>query len=43
MARFSSIGLPDFTEPVIKAIERKLEYKKMHGNRLSNKALATMQ
>ncbi|MEP2057449.1 MAG: glutathione synthetase [Maribacter litoralis] len=39
---FSEIDLPDFTDTVIKAIERKLEYKKMHGNQLSNKVLATM-
>ena len=43
LSKFDSIGLPDFTEPVIKAIERKLTYKKMHGNHLSNKVLATMQ
>lgn len=40
---FDSIDMPDFTQPVIKAIERKLEYKKMHGSRISNKDLATMQ
>lgn len=39
---FSDIGLPDFTDAIIKAIERKIAYKKMHGNRISNKALATM-
>lgn len=40
---FGSIGLPDFTQPVIQAIERKLKYKKMHGGQISNKVLATMQ
>ncbi len=40
--RFAHIDLPDFTEPVIRAIERKLEYKRMHGGRISNKALATL-
>ncbi|PKA98968.1 glutathione synthase [Flavobacteriaceae bacterium MAR_2009_75] len=39
---FCEIDLPDFTDAVIEAIERKLEYKKMHGNHLSNKVLATM-
>ena len=43
LSKFSSIGLPDFTVPVIRAIERKLTYKKMHGSHLSNKVLATMQ
>ncbi len=37
-----SIGLPDFTETVIKSIERKVEYKKLYKNNLSNKMLATM-
>ena len=42
LSKFHRIGLPDFTEPVIKAIERKLTYKKMHGHHISNRALATM-
>lgn len=37
-----AIGLPDFTETVIKAIERKIEYKKLYKNSLSNRELATM-
>ncbi len=37
-----SIGLPNFTTTVIKAIERKIEYKKLYKNKLSNKVLATM-
>ena len=43
LSKFNSIGLPDFTETVIQAIERKLEYKKMHGSQIPNKVLATMQ
>ncbi|MEQ5789431.1 glutathione synthase [Muricauda sp. NFXS6] len=43
LAKFNKIGLPDFTQTVIRAIERKLEFKKMHGNHISNKTLATMQ
>jgi glutathione synthase len=37
-----AIGLPDFTTTVIKAIERKMEYKKLYHNTLENKILATM-
>lgn len=37
-----AIGLPDFTKTVIEAIERKVEYKKLFKNNLSNKVLATM-
>lgn len=37
-----AIGLPDFTETVIKAIERKVAYKQMYGTSISNKVLATM-
>ncbi len=36
------IGLPEFTNPVIEAIERKVEYKKLYGNNFSNKELASM-
>jgi len=36
------LGLPDFTETVVKAIERKVEYKKLYKNKLTNKELATM-
>ncbi|MDX1463521.1 MAG: glutathione synthase, partial [Marinirhabdus sp.] len=36
------IGLPDFTTTVIKAIERKIEYKKLYKNTLENRVLATM-
>lgn len=36
------IGYPEFTETTIKAIERKVEYKKYYGSTLSNKVLATM-
>ena len=38
-----AIGLPDFTETVVKAIERKVEYKKLYKNNISNKILATME
>lgn len=37
-----SIGLPEFTDTVIEAIERKVEYKKFYANSFSNKELATM-
>ncbi len=37
-----NIGLPDFTETVVKALERKMEYLKYYKNSLSNKVLATM-
>ena len=37
-----AIGLPNFTTTVIKAIERKVEYKKLYGDTLTNKQLATM-
>ncbi|WP_335965773.1 glutathione synthetase [Galbibacter sp. PAP.153] len=40
--RFSDIGLPDFTNTVIDAIERKLYYKEKYKGQLSNKVLATM-
>ncbi|PVW15791.1 ATP-grasp domain-containing protein [Marixanthomonas spongiae] len=36
------IGLPNFTETTIKAIERKIEYRKLYKNSLSNRVLATM-
>lgn len=42
MEHFKDIGLPDFTDVVIEAIERKIEYKEMYGGRFSNKELATM-
>jgi len=37
-----AIGLPDFTETVIKAIERKVQYKKLYQGNISNRVLATM-
>ena len=37
-----NIGLPGFTDTVIDAIERKMEYKKYYRNSLTNKELATM-
>lgn len=42
MDKFPKVGLPDFSDVVVKAIERKLEYKKNYGNKLSNRELATM-
>jgi len=36
------IGLPNFTTTVIKAIERKVAYKKLYNNQIANKVLATM-
>lgn len=37
-----AIGLPEFTGPVIEAIERKVEYKKHYGHSFTNKELASM-
>ncbi len=42
LAYTEEIGLPDFTETIIESIERKIEYKKLNKNELSNKELATM-
>ena len=42
MERFKDIGLPPFTDYVIEAIERKVEYKKIYKGQLSNRTLATM-
>lgn len=42
LAYTEEIGLPDFTDIVIESIERKIEYKKLNKNKLSNKELATM-
>ncbi|GAA4323987.1 glutathione synthase [Pontixanthobacter gangjinensis] len=42
MEHFKDIGLPPFTDVVIEAIERKVEYKKMYEGQLSNRTLATM-
>ena len=39
---FHEIGLPDFTDTIIEAIERKVEYKRLYGNKISNRELATM-
>lgn len=43
MEHFDEIGLPDFTHIIVKAIERKVEYKSLYGHQLSNKELACMQ
>ena len=42
MEHFKDIGLPPFTDYVIEAIERKVEYKEMYKGQLSNRTLATM-
>ncbi|MGB6150607.1 MAG: glutathione synthase [Pricia sp.] len=42
LAYTDEVGLPDFTETFIASIERKIEYKKLNKNKLSNKELATM-
>ena len=39
---FPDIGLPDFTDVVVDAIERKVEYKKLYAGKISNRLLATM-
>ncbi|SFC83949.1 glutathione synthase [Zunongwangia mangrovi] len=39
----SEIGMPDFTDEIIEAIERKLNYKHMYDGKLSNRVLATME
>ena len=43
MEHFKDIGLPPFTDIVIEAIERKVEYKNIYKGQLSNRTLATMQ
>lgn len=40
--RFPDIGLPNFSDVIVEAIERKMQYKKMYGNQISNQILATM-
>ncbi|CAL66711.1 glutathione synthase [Christiangramia forsetii] len=42
MERFKDIGLPSFTDYIIKAIERKVEFKEIYKGQLSNRTLATM-
>ncbi|MCH4823211.1 ATP-grasp domain-containing protein [Gramella lutea] len=42
MEHFKDIGLPPFTDYVIEAIERKVEYKNTYKGQLSNRTLATM-
>ena len=42
MERFKDIGLPEFTDYIIEAIEKKVEYKKLYKGQLSNRTLATM-
>ncbi|GHA31465.1 glutathione synthetase [Salinimicrobium marinum] len=42
MDHFKDIGLPDFSDTVIEAIERKVEYKKLYKGKIANHVLATM-
>lgn len=42
MDSFPYLKLPNFSDLVIEAIERKLEYKKNYGDKISNRELATM-
>ncbi len=42
MDSFPLVGLSDFSDVVVKAIERKLEYKKNYGTKISNRELATL-
>lgn len=39
---FDEIGLPNFSDVVIKSIERKVDYKKLYNGQISNQVLATM-
>jgi len=39
---FKEIGLPDFSDVIMKSIEKKVEYKRLYGNKISNRELATM-
>ena len=43
MDHFGEIGLPDFSDVVIEAIEKKVEYKKLYNGNISNQVLATME
>ncbi|RAV28646.1 ATP-grasp domain-containing protein [Sinomicrobium soli] len=40
--KFRHIDMPDFSEPLVRAIERKLHYKKKYKGRFDNRTLATM-
>lgn len=42
MEHFKDIGLSPFTDYIIEAIERKVEYKNLYKGQLSNRTLATM-
>jgi len=43
MEHFKEIGLPDFTDTVIEAIERKVEYKELYGHQFDNREIACME
>src|SRR5690606_25091250 len=42
LRRFKELDMPDFTDAVVDAIERKVEYKKMYRGTMPNNVLATM-
>ena len=42
MDHFEEIGMPDFSDVVVDAIEKKVKYKKMYEGKISNRVLATM-
>lgn len=42
MDHFKDIGLPDFSDVIIDAIEKKVAYKKLYKGQISNQVLATM-
>lgn len=39
---FSDLGMPDFTDTIVEAIERKIDYKSYYKGYISNRELATM-
>ncbi|MCF4101653.1 glutathione synthase [Gillisia sp. M10.2A] len=39
---FQDIGLPNFSDVIVESIEKKVEYKRLYGNKISNRELATM-
>ena len=43
MEHFEEVGLPNFSDVIVDAIEKKVEYKKMYGGKISNQVLATME
>ena len=43
MEHFKDIGLPEFSDTVIEAIERKVEYKNLYGHQFTNREIACME